>query len=134
MKPDSFFSTRRNLWPDSAASQDRILDSIQHCRRLWARRGCRVSTLLSDRPRLGERTAIPDPLGSRPEADPIRNEELSQEITEIKRMKDKRNKRHVGSIRPAFDRFPGRITASYNAFYVDLGRELPWSAAAFSEA
>ncbi len=35
-------------------------------------------------------------------------------------MKDKRNKRHVGSIRPAFDRFPGRITASYNAFYVNL--------------
>src|SRR5437667_7098693 len=28
MKPDSFFSTRRNLWPDSAASQVRILDSI----------------------------------------------------------------------------------------------------------
>src|SRR5437899_12594880 len=49
-----------------------------------------------------------------------RYEELSQEITEIKRMKDKRNKRHVGSIRPAFDRFPGRITASYNAFYVNL--------------
>src|SRR5207245_7943107 len=24
MKPDSFFSTRRNLWPDSAASQVRI--------------------------------------------------------------------------------------------------------------
>src|SRR6266566_4519304 len=41
-----------------------------------------------------------------------RYDELSQEITEIKRMKDKRNKRHVGSIRPAFDRFPGRITAS----------------------
>ena len=35
-------------------------------------------------------------------------------------LKDKRNKRHVGSIRPAFDRFPGRITASYNAFYVNL--------------
>src|SRR5213594_2285646 len=30
-----------------------------------------------------------------------RYEELSQEITEIKRMRDKRNKRHVGSIRPA---------------------------------
>src|SRR5438876_4002229 len=30
-----------------------------------------------------------------------RYEELSQEITEIKRMKDKRNKRHVVGIRPA---------------------------------
>src|SRR5881409_3253119 len=63
-----------------------------------------------------------------------RYEELSQEITEIKRMKDKRNKRHVGSIRPAFDRFPGRITASYNAFYVALRGELPRSTHFFWEA
>src|SRR5437899_2115950 len=54
-----------------------------------------------------------------------RYEELSQEITEIKRMKDKRNKRHVGSIRPAFDRFPGRITASYNALCCLAGRAAP---------
>src|SRR5207244_9670385 len=87
MKPDSFFSTRRNLWPDSAASPVRIVDSIQHCRRLWARRGCRVSTLLSDRPRLGERTGIPDPLAHDLKLIPSgRYEELSQEITEIKRI------------------------------------------------
>ncbi len=40
-------------------------------------------------------------------------------------MKDKRNKRHVGSIRPAFDRFPGRITASYNALCCLAGRAAP---------
>src|SRR3989454_10956577 len=42
--------------------------------------------------------------------------------------KDKRNKRHVGSIRPAFDRFPGRITASYTRFMSTSQRELPRSA------
>src|SRR5207249_5528697 len=57
-----------------------------------------------------------------------RYEELSQEITEIKRMKDKRNKRHVGSIRPAFDRFTGRITASLTRFMSTSQRELPRSA------
>src|SRR5437667_9555492 len=43
-------------------------------------------------------------------------------------VKDKRNKRHVGSIRPAFDRFPGRITASYTRFMSTSQRELPRSA------
>src|SRR5947207_15086842 len=43
-------------------------------------------------------------------------------------LKDKRNKRHVGSIRPAFDRFPGRITASYTRFMSTSQRELPRSA------
>src|SRR2546422_2949638 len=42
--------------------------------------------------------------------------------------KDKRNKRHVGSIRPAFDGFPGRITASYTRFMSTSQRELPRSA------
>src|SRR5207249_11613551 len=42
--------------------------------------------------------------------------------------KDKRNKRQVGSIRPAFDRFPGRITASYTRFMSTSQRELPRSA------
>src|SRR5438552_3030545 len=44
------------------------------------------------------------------------------------RVKDKRNKRHVGCIRPAFDRFPGRITASYMRFMSTSQRELPRSA------
>ena len=46
----------------------------------------------------------------------------------IHQSKDKRNKRHVGSIRPAFDRFPGRITASYTRIMSTSQRELPRSA------
>src|SRR5437773_7516899 len=53
---------------------------------------------------------------------------LRRSVTSPSPAKDKRNKRHVGSIRPAFDRFPGRITASYTRFMSTSQRELPRSA------
>jgi len=40
--------------------------------RLWARWGCWVSPLLSDRPWFRQRVGIPDSARSRPKADPIR--------------------------------------------------------------
>src|SRR5439155_10416589 len=87
LSDDNVFPTTRNLWPDSADSSLRIVDPIQYRGRLWARRGCRVSPLLSDRLRFGQRVGIPNPAGSRPEADPFRPlSATDSEITEIKRV------------------------------------------------
>src|SRR5436309_10453667 len=57
-----------------------------------------------------------------------RYEELSQEITEIKRMKDKRNKRHVGRSGRRLTGFLAGLRRRITRFMSTSQRELPRSA------
>ena len=66
----SLISPRRNLWSVVSDSSGGIFNPIEYCRRLWSRGRCRIVSLLYYRQRLGQRTGIPTPTGSRSETHP----------------------------------------------------------------